>query len=277
MEYFCKLSRLRDDLCMFIEDKGINKHLFKHPNFINGLRIMVYDLVIKVNSIGLSLLFGTVETVVESDHGLQRFAALKNSSVIIYDKGHTVDVAFTEADEYIKTYLKDHDIIAYGDINIKIDTVETDLKTVYVNRLINGWEKLMDQMVSAPLNAERFKYLYKEAWSHFAFFSKLDDFALETMKLINTLHRFNWLLYGPASEAVDIAERFDMWNVYWASGILIDALLENITRPEFIDESIEEDLLIMQGGKKRIVSFDSFEEAFDDLCASWSKTSIIDS
>ena len=269
MKHYCKLSGLRDDLCLLIEDKGINKHVFKHSIFIRGIRIMVYDLVIRVDPIDLSLLIGTVEKEELFDKGAQCFAEFKNTTVIINEKHRTMDIAFTEADAYINAYLKDHDIIAYGDINIEIEyTIKTDPKDLGVCKLIKGWEMLMDQMLSVPLDAEKYKILYKETWSYFASCSKYTDFANESIKLINTLHRFNWLLYGPICEAADIASRFDLWNVYWVCGMLIDALLENITRPGFTDESIESDLLITIGEKKRIVPLDNFEEAFDDLCIS---------
>ena len=267
MKYYCKLSRLGDDLRMVIEDKGINKHIFKHSSFISGLRIMVYDLAVKVNPIDLSLLIGTVEKEELFDHEPQRFQTFNNSTVIINEKDQTVNIAFTEADAYINTYLKDHDIIAYGDINIEIEySIKTDPKDLGVCKLIKGWEMLMDQMLSVPLDAEKYKNLYKETWSYFASCSKFTDFANESIKLINTLHRFNWLLYVPVCEAVDIASRYGLWNVYEACGSLIDALLANITRPEFTDESIESDLSITIGEKKRIVPLDNLEEAFDDLC-----------
>ena len=135
------------------------------------------------------------------------------------------------------------------------------LNDLFRRTLINKWKSLIDSMYCKPLEPDEFKSIFKETWEYFIEVVKNGSIDLEDIEIINLLHRFNYIIIEPISgELQEIADKNDLWDLYYSCVNYVDALLNNILRKDFVSG----ELVIEKGATTTIVYLEGFDTVFDD-------------
>ena len=124
-------------------------------------------------------------------------------------------------------------------------------------QLIENWEALYDAMRERPIDIRWFLTLFKMTRQYFSDLAKNDSVALEDIRIVNLLNRFQIILFCEY-EPMMIAEKNGLEKEYCACEWFISRLLENIPNRELASGG----LIIKERDRTSIVFMEDLEKAF---------------
>ena len=135
------------------------------------------------------------------------------------------------------------------------------LNDLFRRTLINKWKSLIDSMYLKPLEPDEFKCVFKETWMYFIDIVKNASLVPEDIEIINIMNYFNYIIYCPAYDEVnEIADKNNLWALYYTCTSYVNVLLENIYKKDFASGELVKE----RGVTTTIVYLDGFDIIFND-------------